>query len=95
RQKFNADNNTEALLLTGAGNYRLLTLKKEGNLTTLTENWDALIFENDNCMAVLDKMDFSIQQIDMFEDVDGIYEIPEIAEMKILFKAVKDLATTT
>lgn len=95
RQKFNADNNTEALLLTGAGNYRLLTLKKEGNLTTLTENWDALIFENDNCMAVLDKMDFSIQQIDMFVDVEGIYEIPEIAEMKILFKAVKDLAATS
>jgi putative selenate reductase len=94
RQKFNAEHNSEALLLTGSGNYRVLTLKKEGNLTTLTENWDALIFEDDNCMAVLDKVNFKIQQIDMFVDVDGIYEIPEIAEMKILFKAVKDLKAT-
>ncbi|HZK08955.1 MAG TPA: FAD-dependent oxidoreductase [Bacteroidales bacterium] len=93
-QKFNTDNNPEALLLTGSGNYRVLTLKKDGNLTTLTENWDALIFEDDNCMAVLDKVNFKIQHIDMFIDVEGIYEIPAIAEMKILFKAVKDLAAT-
>jgi putative selenate reductase len=94
RQRFNADKNTEALLLTGTGNYRVLTLKKEDSLATLTENWDALIFEDDNCMAVLDKVNFKIQHIDMFIDVDGVYEIPAIAEMKILFKAVKDLAVT-
>ena len=63
-------------------------------ISTLTENWDALIFEDDNCMAVLDKVNFKIQHIDMFIDVEGIYEIPAIAEMKILFKAVKDLAAT-
>ncbi|NCA86536.1 MAG: FAD-dependent oxidoreductase [Clostridia bacterium] len=94
RQKFNADNNPEALLLTGSGDHRVLTLKKEGNLTTLTENWDALIYEDDNCMAVLDKVNFRIQHIDMFIDVEVVHEIPAIAEMKILFKAVKDLVVT-
>lgn len=87
-ESFNKD--SEGLLLTRNGNYHDLTLKKNGNLAMLTENWDAFIFENDNCMAVLDKADFSIQQISIFDDSDEM-QLPEIAELKLLFKAVKDL----
>ena len=88
-ESFNKD--TEGLLLTRNGNYHDLTLKKNGNLAMLTENWDAFIFENDDCMAVLDKADFSIQQISVFADESETLNLPEIAEMKMLFKVVKDL----
>ena len=68
-----------------------ITLKYKGNLAQLTENWDAYIFENDDCMAVLEKETFNIQQITIFDDNIQILEIPEIAEINMLFKTVTNL----
>jgi len=88
-ETFNQD--TEGLLVVRNGKYYDVTLKKDGNLAMLTENWDALIFENDDCMAVLDKATFNIQQVTIFDDAIQILSIPEITEIKMLLKVVKDL----
>jgi len=87
-ETFNQD--AEGLLLTRNGKYHDLTLKRGGNLAMLTENWDALIFENDHCMAVLDKGTFRIAQITVFDDSIETLEIPEITEMKMFLKVLKD-----
>ncbi len=87
REAFNKD--TEGFLLTRLDNNSyVITMKKDGNLVTLTENWDALIFENDDCMAVLNKETFAIEQIDNFTD-KNILELPEILEIKIIYRVVK------
>lgn len=66
-------------------------MKKDGKLSVLSLNWDALIFENDDCMAVLDKNTFEIEHIDIFTDSKGTFDLPEITEMKIIFNAVENL----
>ncbi len=66
-------------------------MKKGGKLATLTESWDAMIFENDDCMAVLDKESFGITHIDVFTGDEGTLELPEITEMKMIYQAVKHL----
>lgn len=88
-ESFNEDEN--GLLALRNEKYIDLTLKNDGKLAQLTENWDAYIFENDDCMAVLEKETFNIQQITIFDDDIQILEIPEIAEMKMLFKTVTNL----
>jgi len=88
-ETFNKDEN--GLLVMRNEKYFDITLKNKGNLAQLTENWDAYIFENDDCMAVLEKETFNIQQITIFDDDIQILEIPEIAEINMLFKTVTGL----
>lgn len=82
---------TSGFLLTKDGKLTHLAMKKEGNLSVLSENWDAMIFENDDCMAILNKKTFAIEHIDVFSDKGGSFELPEIAEMKMIYQATKNL----
>nr|NQU93251.1 hypothetical protein [Bacteroidota bacterium] len=80
----------EGFLLQQSEEGKRLTMKKNGSIATLVKNWDAFIFENDLCMAVLNKKTFAIEHIDVFVDDDHI-EIPEIPEMKMIFFATENL----
>ncbi|MFP4470195.1 MAG: putative selenate reductase subunit YgfK [Bacteroidales bacterium] len=82
---------TDGFLLQRNNSYRDLTMKKAGKLATLTESWDAMIFENDDCIAVLDKETFEISHIDIFTGNEGTLELTEITEMKLIYEAVKHL----
>jgi putative selenate reductase len=74
----------------GDGN-KIISMKTKNSSATLTENWDAYIFENDYCMIVLDKNTLSIQQFEWMGDDDYEIEIPEIPQMKILLDATRNL----
>lgn len=89
RDRFNSD--TNGLLVIRNDKYHALTLKKDSNLSMLTENWDAFIFENDDCMAVIDKESFKIQQVSVFNDDENTFRLESLAEMKMLLKVVKTL----
>jgi putative selenate reductase len=82
---------TNGFLLMREGDYYQLTMKRNGTLNVISENWDAMIFENDTCMAVLNKETFHIEQIDVFTGEKGKIKLPEIAEMKMIFQATKHL----
>jgi len=84
-------NETSGFLLTRDGDFKQLTMKRNGALSVMSENWDAMIFENDDCMAVLDKKSFEIEHIDIFDGNEGVIELPEITEMKMIYKAVTNL----
>lgn len=84
-------NETSGFLLVKEGKLTQLTMKKNGNLSVLSENWDAMIFENDDCMAVLNKKTFAIEHIDVFTDKGGSIELPEITELKMIHEATKNL----
>ena len=74
----------------GDGN-RSLTMKFENSLATLTENWDAYIFENDYCLAVFERNTFEFQQFDWMGDDNTEIEIPEIPKMKLILDATRNL----
>jgi putative selenate reductase len=82
---------TNGFLLTREGKHHHLTFKTNGKLSIITENWDAMIFENDDCMAVLNKKTFEIESIDVFSDAKGKISLPEITEMKMIYDATKHL----
>ena len=84
-------NEGRGFLLSTDGDLKQLIMKKDGKLSVLSLNWDALIFENDDCMAVLDKNTFEIEHIDIFTDSKRTFDLPEITEMKIIFNAVENL----
>lgn len=74
----------------GDGN-KSLSMKTKNSSATLTENWDAYIFENDYCMIVLDKNTLGIQQFEWMGEDEFEIEIPEIPQMKILLEATRNL----
>lgn len=82
---------TNGFHLSKDGKLTQLTMKKNNSLSILSENWDALIFENDDCMAILNKKTFNIEHIDVFKDKGGSIELPEIAEMKMIYETTKYL----
>lgn len=82
---------TNGFLLTKEGKYYQLTLKANNKLNIMSENWDAILFENDDCMAVLNKKTFEIEHIDVFSDLGGKISLPEITEMKMIYDATKHL----
>lgn len=84
-------NGKGGFLITTDGKHKQLTMKKNGNLSIISENWDAMIFENDDCMAILNKKTFEIEHIDIFTDIEGNIDLPEIAEMKMIFEATSNL----
>lgn len=84
-------NELSGILLTKTEDHRMMTLKRNGNIFTLTEFWDAVIFENDDCNVIMEKKSLKIEQIDIFTNDDHKMVLPDLAEMKILFKAVKHL----
>jgi len=83
---------TEGYLLKdeGDGN-KSLTMKFENTLATLSENWDAYIFENDDCMAVFEKNTFGIQQFEWLGDDNIEIELPEVPKMKMILDATRNL----
>ncbi len=89
RERFNKD--TEGLLVLRNGNYHDITLKKDGNLSMLTENWDAYIFENDDCMVVIEKENFKIQQVSVFSDNNDPFQLESLAEIKMFLNVVTSL----
>jgi len=66
-------------------------MKTKNSSATLTENWDAYIFENDYCMIVLDKNTLGIQQFEWMGEDDFEIELTEIPQMKILLDATRNL----
>ncbi|MBE0639743.1 MAG: putative selenate reductase subunit YgfK [Bacteroidales bacterium] len=90
-EKDSFKNETSGFLLAKDGKLVHLTMKKNGNLSILSENWDAMIFENDDCMAILNKKTFAIEHIDVFTEKGGSIELPEITEMKMIYQATKNL----
>jgi putative selenate reductase len=82
---------TSGILLSKTEDHSMMTLKRDGNIFTITELWDAVIFENDDCNVIMEKKSLKIEQIDIFTNTDKKMVLPDLAEMKILFKAVKHL----
>jgi len=74
----------------GDGN-KSLSMKTEKSSATLTENWDAYIFENDHCMLVLDKQTLAIKQFEWMGEDDSEIELPEIPKMKLILEATRNL----
>ncbi len=74
----------------GDGN-KSLSMKTKNSSATLSENWDAYIFENDHCMIVLDKNTLDVKQFEWMGDDDAEIELPEIPQMKILLEATRNL----
>jgi putative selenate reductase len=92
RVYFNKDafnNESLGLLISKTDEYKMLTLKRNGNIFSLTEFWDAVIFENNDCNVSMNKKTLKIEQIDTFSTSDKKLELPELAELKILFNALK------
>lgn len=87
REFFN--NDKQGFLLERSEEKYTITMKNDAHLATLTIDQDDLVFENDDCLAVLEKDTFKIAQIDNFSDKD-VVEIPEIQEMKMIYDLMKD-----
>lgn len=82
---------TEGFLISREDKYHHMTLKSNGNLSVISETWDAFIFENDDCIAVLNKENFEIEHIDILSGEKGTLKLPEIAEMKMIYLATRHL----
>lgn len=86
QEGFKSDDN--CFYITSQNKQIQISCKKHGNLSVLSEMWDAWIYENDNCMIILNRDSFEIEHIDLFNNDIKSMVLDEIAEMKLILDAI-------